>query len=563
MYLEIISTDVLIVGSGIAGLRAAIEVAKKGLDVVIATKSRLGIGASVMAEGGVNAALANVDSEDSWEQHFIDTVIAGAYLNDQNLVEILTKEIIERIYELEEWGVNFTRLENGLIAQRPFGKQRYRRTCFVADRTGHEITNTLIDVVLDLGIDVLEFHYVSKILVSNNRVVGAIAWDINSWNPVLIRLKAVVLATGGAGQVYSVTTTPIESTGDGFALAFDVGAELKDMEMFQFHPTGLAWPPNIRGQLVTEAVRAEGGILLNRFGERFMAKYAPKELELAGRDTISRAIWREVSEGRGTDHGGVYLSLTHIPCDRVRDRLRSTYRWLKRFGIDICREPIEVLPTAHYIMGGLKIDEYGHTTIKGLFAAGEVAAGVHGANRLGGNSLAECLVFGYRAGKAAADYAQNYGYSSIDMNEVNRHIDHVYSYTKVYRNQIHYKEIRNQIKEIMWNYVGVVRSGESLEKALNRLQYIEQKLLPRLRVEDGKGFNIEMLRTLETVNMLLVSKLITYSAILRKESRGAHYRVDYPHRDDREWLKHIVLYRDSSGSLRVKYEDVIITRLRP
>ncbi len=559
--MEVLTYDVLVVGSGIAGLRAAIEIANRGLDVAIVTKTRLGCGASVMAEGGVNAALGNVDPEDSWEQHFIDTVEGGAYLNEQHLVEILCKEIVERIYELEEWGAVFTRLDNGLIAQRRFGKQRYRRTCFAADRTGHEITTTLIGVALSIGIEVLENVFVSKILKTGPRVSGVVAWDIRSWSPIIIRAKSIVLATGGAGQLYEVTTTPIESTGDGVALALDAGAEIMDMEMFQFHPTGLAWPPNVRGLLVTEAARGEGGILRNALGERFMARYAPKEMELAGRDIVARAIWQEISEGRAGPHGGVYLDLTHLPCDLIKEKLASTYRLLRRFGIDICREPIEVLPTAHYMMGGIRIDEWCRTSVKGLYAAGEVSAGVHGANRLGGNSLAECLVFGRRAGIAAADYARSVGFSSIDWRAVEEEIRRVEALWSR-RDGVSYEVARDRLRSAMWRYVGLVRSRESLEKALSEIEYIEKEIVPRTRVEDSKLFSIQMLRALETINMVRVAKLIAKAALLRTESRGAHYRIDYPERRDDVWLKHIV-FRYENGVLRHYTVPVTITRLSP
>ncbi len=560
--MEYVSTDVLIVGSGAAGLRAAIEARNLGVDVLLVTKTRLLSSASVMAEGGINAALGNVDKDDSWEKHFEDTVRAGAFLNDQDLVEVLVKEVIDRVYELEEWGAVFSRFENGLIAQRPFGKQSRRRTCFAADRTGHEIVSTLLDVALDLGIEMLEYHYVSKILVSNTRVAGAVVWDIRGWTPIIVRTKAIVLASGGASQVYEITTTPAEATGDGMVLALDAGAALKDMEMVQFHPTGLAWPEAARGQLVTEAVRGEGGILLNALGERFMAKYASKEMELAGRDVVARAIWREVAEGRGTPHGGVYLDITHVPCERIKERLESTYRFLLRLGIDMCRDRIEVTPTAHYFMGGIRIYVDASTDVKGLYAAGEVASGVHGANRLGGNSLADALVFGRRAGASAALYARNNGYASIDRDSIDSEIQRIESFSK-WRNgySLPYTVIRNRLRETMWSYVAVIRHGDGLLRALNEIEYLKRELLPRLAVEDGRSFSLAMLRTLETVNMLRVAEVVVRSALLRTESRGAHYREDYPE-PRREWLKHIV-FRLDRGSLIYEFEPVRITRLSP
>ena len=507
--MEYISTDVLVIGSGIAGLRAAIEAKLRGVDVLLVTKTRLFSSASTMAEGGINAALCNVDRDDSWEKHFEDTVRGGAFLNDQDLVEVLVKEVIDRVYELEEWGAVFSRLDNGLIAQRAFGKQSRRRTCYASDRTGHEIVTTLLEVALDLGIEMLEYHYASKILVSSDRVAGAIIWNVRGWEPIVVRAKAIVLATGGASQIYEVTTTTAEATGDGMVLALDAGAVLKDMEMVQFHPTGLAWPEAARGQLVTEAVRAEGGILLNALGERFMSRYAPDEMELAGRDVVARAIWREVAEGRGTEHGGVYLDITHIPCERVRERLESTYRFLLQLGVDICRDRIEVTPTAHYFMGGVRIDVNASTDVKGLYAAGEVASGVHGANRLGGNSLADALVFGRRAGASAASYARSVGYASMDTNAVRLEIERVenlFRWREGY--SISYTEIHKRLRETMWRYVALARREEGLSKALSEIEYMKRELLPRLAVNDGKHFSLAALRTLECMNMVRVAEVV-------------------------------------------------------
>lgn len=560
--MEYISTDVLVIGSGIAGLRAAIEAKLRGVDVLLVTKTRLFSSASTMAEGGINAALCNVDRDDSWEKHFEDTVRGGAYLNDQDLVEVLVKEVIDRVYELEEWGAVFSRLDNGLIAQRAFGKQSRRRTCYASDRTGHEIVTTLLEVALDLGVEMLEYHYASKILVSSDRVAGAIIWNVRGWEPIVVKAKAVVLATGGASQMYEITTTPAEATGDGMVLALDAGAVLKDMEMVQFHPTGLAWPEAARGQLVTEAVRAEGGILLNALGERFMSRYAPDEMELAGRDVVARAIWREVVEGRGTEHGGVYLDITHIPCERVRERLESTYRFLLQLGVDMCRDRIEVTPTAHYFMGGVRIDVNASTDVKGLYAAGEVASGVHGANRLGGNSLADALVFGRRAGASAASYARSVGYAPIDANTVKLEIERVenlFRWREGY--SISYTEIRKRLREIMWRYVALVRREEGLLKALSEIEYVKRELLPRLAVNDGKHFSLATLRTLECINMVRVTEIVVRSALIRTESRGAHYREDYPYTQS-EWLKHIV-FRLDRGALVHFFEPVKITRINP
>ncbi len=562
--MEWISTDVVVIGSGVAGLRAAIEVAQRGLEVVILTKTRATCSASIMAEGGVNAALCNVDKDDSWERHFVDTVTAGAFLNDQDLVEVLCKEIIDRVYELEEWGAVFSRTDEGLIAQRAFGKQSRRRTCFASDRTGHEIVTTLLSVAKSLGVQIVENRFVSDVIKDSvgSSAAAVVAWNTKSWEPEVYRCKAVILATGGAAQIYEVNTVPMESTGDGYALALRLGLELKDMEMVQFHPTGLAYPESARGLLITEAVRGEGGILLNSRGERFMKRYAPKEMELAGRDVVARAIWREVSEGRGTPHGGVYLDITHVPCERIRERLESTYRFLKRLGIDICREPIEVAPTAHYFMGGISIDVNASTSVKGVYACGEVAGGVHGANRVGGNSLADGLVFGRRAGSSASSYALGTGIRGVDREAVERAIDRVRSILSRDRERvIGYEVVRSRLRKFMWRYAGVIRRGCELEELVKELEKVEA-LAKCMGVEQGKGFSIDALRALETVNMVLVAKSVAISALVRKESRGAHYREDYPSRNDSEWLKHVVVKLEN-GVLKTFFEPVRITRLRP
>jgi len=554
--MEVVTTDVLVIGCGAAGLRAAIEAAEQSVDVLLVTKGRIGAAATPMAEGGVNAA---IDPRDSWEKHFEDTVRAGAFLNEQHLVEVLVKEIPSRIYELEEWGAVFSRRSDGLIAQRRFGKQSFPRTCFASDRTGHEIFTVLLSQALRTGIEIIENCFVSKLLVAEGRVWGAVAWRLRGWTPVLIRAKAVVLATGGAGQLYEITTTPIESTGDGIALALEAGAEVMDMEMFQFHPTGAVWPPPIRGLLITEAARGEGGILVNKLGERFMKRYAPREMELAARDVVARAIWREVREGRGTEHGGVYLDLRHVPCDVIRTRLSSTYRWLLRYGIDLCREPVEVSPTAHYIMGGVRIGPWGETSVKGLFAAGEVSAGVHGANRVGGNSLAECLVFGARSGLAAARYAREHGYAPVDRGAVEAEVRRIEGFEG--KGSVDPEDVRAELRSIMWRYVGVVRSGAGLGQALKEV--LRLRVMARLmRVEPVNTYAVENLRLLETLNMLRVAELMIRAAIARDESRGAHYREDRPQRDDSKWLRHIV-FRLDGGVLRQYLAPVTITRLPP
>ncbi len=559
---EVMTTDVLVIGCGAAGLRAAIEASSRGLDVLLLTKSKLTCSASIMAEGGVNAALNLSGGDDDWEKHFRDTVVAGCFLNDQDMVEVLAKEVVDRIYELEEWGAVFSRGDNGLISQRRMGKQSRPRTCYVSDRSGHEITTTLLQQAFGEGVVMLENYFVTNILTVNSTVAGVLAWNTRCWTPVVVRCKAIVLASGGGSQVFDVTTTPAEATGDGYVLALEAGAEVKDMEMVQFHPTGLAWPESARGQLVTEAVRGEGGVLRNALGERFMKRYAPEEMELAGRDVVARAIWSEVASGRGTRHGGVYLDATAIPKDVVFEKLYSTYKYLLSLGIDMTEEYIEVTPTTHYFMGGVAIDVYCRTRVKGLYAAGEVASGVHGANRIGGNSLADALVFGRRAGASAAEYARSCGFRSIDWTNVLEKANEVY---KLYE----WKEgvsiepvvVKEMIKKVMWKAAGVVRSRESLEWGLSELERIK-KLACRMRVRDCSCCSAQIREAIEARNMLLIAELILKSALDRIESRGAHYRRDYPRRNDAEWLKHIV-FRLENGSLVKRYEPVRITRLKP
>jgi len=564
--MERIDRDIVVVGSGVAGLRAAIEAALKGLDVVVLVKTRATCSASIMAEGGVNAAIASVDKDDDWEKHFLDTLEAGAYLNDQDLVEVLCREIVDRIYELEEWGAVFSRTSEGLIAQRAFGRQSRKRTCFASDRTGHEIVMTLLSVARSLGIEIIEGRFVSDVILdeSGSRAVGVLAWNIADWSPEIYTSKSVILASGGGTQIYEITTTPLEATGDGYVMALRAGAHLKDMEMVQFHPTGIVYPESVRGLLITEAVRGEGGVLKNVLGERFMVRYAPKEMELAGRDVVARAIWREISEGRATPHGGVYLDITHVPCDRIKERLEATYRFLKRLGIDMCRELIEVAPTAHYMMGGIAIDINGSTDVKGLYACGEVAGGVHGANRIGGNSLAEGLVFGRRAGAAAALLASSGGKRSLNKNSL---VDSVKRVEEILSRDIDkgswlpYTVVRRRLKKAMWSRCGIVRRGETIRLLLSELEELEREAR-RIGVSQGKSFSYEALRALETLNMLTVAKIVALSALAREESRGSHYREDHPRRDDSKWLKHVAVRLEASNPV-VFFEPVRITRVKP
>ena len=561
---EVIETDILIVGAGGAGLRAAVEASKHNLDVTVVSKELLGKAHTTMAEGGINAALGNVDPEDNWKWHFLDTVEGGAWLNDQDLVEVLVKEAPDRIFDLEEFGAVFDRLPNGKIAQRPFGKARYRRTCYMSDYTGHEVLATLVDEIRKRSVNVLEEIFVSKLLTSNGRVTGAVAIDLKNGDFLVFKSKAVILSTGGAGRMYKVTTNPASATGDGKILALDAGAEVMDMEMFQFHPTTMVWPPSCRGILVTEAVRGEGGILLNIKGERFMKRYNPKLMELAGRDAVARANWTEIMEGRGTKHGGVYLSVTHLDPELVKTRLKTMYKQFLLAGIDITKEPMEVSPGAHYYMGGIRINVKTETGIKGLFASGEETAGVHGANRLGGNSLIDTQVFGKRSGEYAAKFAKSETFHSIDLKQVEEEQKRILSIAKEKSDKIRPVKIREQLCEVMWENAGIFRDENKLSSALSFIEKAKEQMLPKLGICDTTTwrYNKELIEALETINLIGVAELLVRSALIRTESRGAHYRTDFPKTDNKNWLKHIVWYLEN-GVLKYRFEPVKITLEKP
>jgi fumarate reductase (CoM/CoB) subunit A len=524
----ILTTDVLIIGSGGAGIRAALESSKFGtLSVMILSKTLpKRSGCTLMAEGGYNAVLRNVDPEDSQEIHFQDTLKGGAYLNNEKLVEILVQNAPKRVLELEEYGAVFHRTSKGTIAQRLFGHQTYRRTCFAGDRTGHEIMATLVEQLRNSTISIIE-GYAIDLLINENRIAGVLAWDMKDGELFIIRTKALVLATGGGSRIYKITTNSIQSTGDGIAMAFRSGLELIDMEMVQFHPTGMVFPECAVGLLVTEAVRGEGGILLNNKGERFMKKYAPKQMELAGRDVVARANYTEIKAGRGSPHGGVYLSIKHIPAHIIEERLPTMVEQFREFAnVDITQEDMEVSPTAHHFMGGIMINENCETNIRGVFAAGEVTGGIHGGNRLGGNALADTQVFGYIAGKAAARFALKH--TLVDI-KIEKAFNHGF---KIIDNYLNSSEgtrpikIREELRSIMWNYVGIIRNKQRLEYAIKKIEQLSNE---RIYLENkGSYFNIELKDAIELRNMLLIGRLIAESAILRKESRGAHFREDFP-----------------------------------
>src|ERR1700738_5108997 len=417
---EVREHDVLIIGAGGAGLRAAIEALAQGASVGVVCKSLLGKAHTVMAEGGIAAAMANVDPADNWKVHFRDTMRGGKLLNNWRMAQLHALESPDRVRELEQWGALFDRTENGAILQRAFGGHTFKRLCHVGDRTGLELIRTLQDRGVQQGVDCYMECTVTRLLVENGRFAGAFAYWRETGRFIVFKAKAVVIATGGVGKAWPITSNSWEYTGDGMALAYEAGAELMDMEFVQFHPTGMVWPPGVQGILGTEAVRGEGGVLRNKNGERFMERYDPKKLDLSTRDVVARSIYTEVKEGRGTEHGGAFLDISHKPADYVKRKLPSMYhQFLELADVDITKGPMEVGPTCHYMMGGIRVDaETAQASVPGLFAAGEAAVGLHGANRLGGNSLSDLLVFGRRAGVAAAEYAKRNELPPVDSSQI-------------------------------------------------------------------------------------------------------------------------------------------------
>jgi succinate dehydrogenase / fumarate reductase flavoprotein subunit len=575
--------DVLVIGAGGAGLRAAIEARAAGANVGLVCKSLLGKAHTVMAEGGVAAALGHVAPSDSWRTHFRDTMVGGKYLNNPRMAELHALESPARVRELEEWGAVFDRTRDGRILQRPFGGHSHPRLAHVGDRTGLEMIRTLQDRAVALGIDVYMECTVTELITGRDGVTGAFGYWRTTGRPIVFPAKAVVLATGGIGKAYEVTSNSWEYSGDGQALAYAAGAELIDMEFVQFHPTGMVWPPGVRGLLVTEAVRGEGGILRNSSGARFMWMYLPEERreeyaatdeeaarwvtalsqgretdarrppELSTRDNVSRAIYTEVKEGRGSPHGGVYLDISYLPADHVRRKLPSMYEQFKELAdVDITKGPMEVGPTTHYVMGGIRVDaETQATKVGGLYAAGEVAGGMHGANRLGGNSLSDLLVFGARAGAAAAARAAS--------QPTEPYVDpvQVQSATRSLAAPLERRDgedpyaIQRDLQSAMQRYVGIFREEADLDEAIRELVELRRRWTT-VRVTGGRVFNPGWHLVFELGNLLTVSEAIARSARQRTESRGAHSRIDYPAADDRTWGgRNSVVAKAANGSMRV------------
>ncbi len=551
--------DVLIIGAGGAGLRAAIEAKQRGLSVALVTKSLLGKAHTVMAEGGMAAAMGNVWSEDNWKVHFRDTMRGGKMLNNYRMAELHAKEAPDRVYELEQWGALFDRTKDGKILQRDFGGHRYARLAHVGDRTGLELIRTLQQKVVSMGTDVyMECKVLRLVHDADGRVAGCVAY----WRPtgefVTFAAKAIILATGGVGKTWKFTSNSWESTGDGHALALWAGAQLIDMECIQFHPTGMVWPLSVRGLLVTEGVRGDGGVLRNAEGERFMFRYVPdmfraetaeseeegdrwyedhnagrRPPELLPRDEVARAINTEVKAGRGSPHGGVYLDIaTRRSAEYIQRRLPSMYhQFMELAGVDITREAMEIGPTCHYIMGGVKVDaDTAATSVPGLFAAGEVAGGMHGANRLGGNSLSDLVVFGRRAGMGAAEYIEG-GQVATDFNlaEAEAAIAEALAPFENTGGESPY-DVHRDLQEMMQTNVGIIRTGSEIADAITQLETFTQRV-KNLSVPGGRAYNPGWNLATDLPSMITVAKCTARGAIERKESRGGHTRDDYPKAD--------------------------------
>ncbi|MFM7389825.1 MAG: FAD-binding protein [Vampirovibrionales bacterium] len=529
LHYETKTYDVLVIGAGGAGLRAAIEASAQGVSVALVTKSLLGKAHTVMAEGGMAAALGNVDAEDGWIPHFKDTMRGGKYMSNWRMAQIHAQEAPERVKELESWGAVFDRTPDGKILQRAFGGHTYRRLAHVGDRTGLELIRTLQDKGIHCGIDVFMECTMTHLLKDGEAVSGAFGYWRESGRFVLFRAKSIIMASGGIGKSYKVTSNSWEYTADGHALALRAGGELIDMEFLQFHPTGMVCPPSVRGLLVTEAVRGEGGHLLNNKGERFMKHYDPERMELSTRDRVALAIYEEVKAGRGTPNGGAFLDISHRGADYIKRKLPSMYHQFMELGdVDITKGPMEVGPTMHYTMGGIRVDAESQesVTVKGLYAAGECSGGLHGGNRLGGNSLSDLIVFGRRAGLYAAERAkQMTELPSINPEEVKRYAAEVVAPFERDKSAETPFQVHAELQEVMQAKVGIVREAKYLEEALDDLAKLRERA-KKVRVDGSRAYNPGWHLSHDLMNMIMVSEIVTRAALQRPESRGGHTRID-------------------------------------
>jgi succinate dehydrogenase / fumarate reductase, flavoprotein subunit len=521
-----VKSDILIIGSGAAGLRTAIELHKLGIDCLVLGKCKLGNAHTTQATGGINAALGNLDPKDNWRLHAADTLREGQFLSNQKTIELLCKDAPRAIQDLEKYGMNFHREKNGKITQRFFGAALYRRACFYGDQTGRELIRSLVEETKKRKISFHDYVYITKLLKNKARVIGAFGVDLKNGKFYLFKSKSVVLAMGGYSRVYKRSSSRLfENTGDGVSLAYDAGAELQDMELVQFHPTGMVYPKEAEGILVTESVRGEGGQLFNSKQERFMSKYDPVRMELGSRDEVARAIYDEINKGKGTLHNGVWLDISHKPKNYILDRLPKMYKQFKKYlNLDISKQKMEVAPTSHYTMGGIKVKfPTMETSIKGLFAVGEVTAGTHGANRLGGNSLLECIVFGKYAGRYAAKYS-NKKFIEPNVEDVNTEINRLNSLINGKDNNP--IKLSSELNTIMWKYAGISRNRKDLELGLKKVLILKGKILKaQVKNEFKNNENFAILLNLR--NMLVPCEAIFRGALKRKESRGAHFRTDF------------------------------------
>ncbi|HEX6223254.1 MAG TPA: fumarate reductase/succinate dehydrogenase flavoprotein subunit [Chryseolinea sp.] len=581
------SHDVLVIGSGGAGLRAAIEASAHGVSVAVICRSLLGKAHTVMAEGGVAAALANVDDRDNWKVHFADTMRGGQYLNNWRMAELHAKEAPARVKELEAWGAVFDRTDDGRILQRNFGGHKYPRLAHVGDRTGLEMIRTLQDYAIHENIDIYQEYTIISLLKEDGRVVGAFGYDRERGMFKLFQAKAVIIATGGMGRIYKISSNSWDCTGGGISLAYHAGAELIDMEFFQFHPTGMVWPPSVRGLLITEGVRGEGGVLRNNQGRRFMFddipelykgqtstdeeegwrytqgdKNAKRPPELLTRDHVARCITREIKEGRGSPHGGVFLDIAWIKekisnaPDHIKRKLPSMYHQFKELaGVDITKEPMEVGPTTHYIMGGVRVDADSQmTTVEGLFAAGECAAGLHGANRLGGNSLSDLLVFGQRAGEYAAKYAKACSAGKVSDEQIKKISD--WALSPFEKGSVQGSEnpfqIQADLQEEMQKLVGIVRTEAELAEAIRKIREFETRI-SKAGCSGNRAYNPGWHTAIELKHMITVAEAIARAALERKESRGGHFREDFQQKSDGFGKVNISIRKNSDESMEIKH----------
>ena len=575
--------DVLIIGAGGAGLRAAIEASNENVSVGLVCKSLLGKAHTVMAEGGVAAAMGNVEPKDNWQVHFRDTMKGGRYLNQWRMAQLHAMEAPDRVNELESWGALFDRTKDGKILQRNFGGHKYPRLAHVGDRTGLEMIRTLQQHGVHLGIKVYMECTVSRLLVDGDKIRGAFGYWRENGKFVLFKAKAIVIATGGIGRMFKINSNSWECTGDGQALAYLAGAELMDMEFMQFHPTGMVWPPSVRGTLITEGVRGEGGTLRNKDGKRIMFDYIPelyasdtaptedeadqwlrestsgttskarRTPDLLPRDIVARAIHSEVKAGRGSPHGGVFLDIaTRRSAEDIKRKLPAMYHQFKELGdVDITKEPMEVGPTAHYTMGGIRVDpDSQESRIKGLFAAGECSAGMHGSNRLGGNSLSDLLVFGRIAGLHAAKYAKAANAPMLEESEIKAAAHEALEPFDRTEGENPFL-LHDELKDAMQVHVGIIRTEPDLEAGLTALEKLKVRA-NHFKVEDNRHFNSAWHQSLDMRNMLIVAEAMCRAAITRKESRGGHARDDYPEQDKGHWSKvNVVSRMSASGAMEI------------